>query len=142
MYEISVFISHSWAYSEHYDCLAGWIFGEQWNAGGVPIKFWDVSVPKNNPIHNAPNDAVLRDAIFKRISMAQVVVIPTGMYAHYSKWIGKEIEGSRAYRKPILAVNPWGQEKKSSVVVEASNEHVGWNKQSVIDAIWRLGPYG
>lgn len=142
MYEVSVFISHSWAYSDHYDCLAGWIFGEQWNLRGAPIKFWDVSVPKHNPIHYAPTDAALKQAIFNRISMAQVVVIPTGMYATHSKWIGKEIEGSKAFHKPILAVNPWGQEKKSSVVVEASDQHVGWNKQSVINGVWRLSPYG
>jgi hypothetical protein len=142
MYDLPVFISHSWSYANHYECLAGWIFGESWNAGGIPITFRDVSVPKNNPIHYAPNEATLKAAIFQRIQQAQVVVIPTGMYATHSKWIGKEIEGSRAYGKPILAVNPWGQEKKSSVVVEASHQHVGWNKQSVIDGILRLSPYG
>jgi hypothetical protein len=142
MYDLAIFISHSWSYSDHYDTLASWIFGDSWNVGGTPINFKDVSVPKHNPIHFAQNDAQLKTAIYQRIQLAQVVVIPTGMYAHYSKWIGKEIEGSKQYGKPILAVNPWAQEKKSSVVVEASDEHVGWNKQSVIDAVWRLGPYG
>ena len=136
MYNIAVFISHSWAYSDHYECLARWIFGEAWNFGGAPINFRDVSVPKNNPIHFAPNNAALKLAIFERIQMAHVVVIPTGMYATHSKWIGKEIEGARQFRRPIVAVNPWAQERKSSVVVEASAQHVGWNKQSVIDAIW------
>jgi hypothetical protein len=142
MYDLPVFISHSWSYPEHYDTLAEWIFRDSWNAGGTPINFRDVSVPKDNPIHYAPNDAQLKAAISQRIQLANVVVIPTGMYATHSKWIGKEIEGSKAYAKPILAVNPWAQEKKSSVVVEASDDHVGWNKQSVINAIWRLSPYG
>ena len=142
MYDLPVFISHSWSYSDHYDTLASGILGDSWNYGGTPINFRDVSVPKNNPIHFAPSDAALKAAIFARIKMASVVVIPTGMYASYSKWIGKEIEGSTAYGKPILAVNPWAQEKKSSVVVDASHDHVGWNKQSVINAIWRLSPYG
>jgi hypothetical protein len=74
--------------------------------------------------------------------MASVVVIPTGMYASYSKWIAKEIQGAKDYGRPILAVNPWAQEKKSSTVVEASDEHVGWNKESVVNAIWHLSPYG
>jgi hypothetical protein len=142
MYDLPIFISHSWSYPEHYNTLSGWIFGGSWNAGGTPINFRDVSVPKENPIHYAPNEATLKAAIFQRIQLAHVVVIPTGMYATHSKWIGKEIEGSQVYGKPILAVNPWGQEKKSSKVVEASHEHVGWNKESVINAIWRLRSRG
>lgn len=141
MYDLPIFISHSWSYPHHYDTLAGWIFGENWSVRGVPISFRDVSVPKEHPIHYAQNEAALKAAIFQRIQQAHVVVIPTGMYCTHSKWIGKEIEGSQAMGRPILAVNPWAQEKKASVVVDASQDHVGWNKQSVIDAIWRLGPY-
>jgi hypothetical protein len=60
------------------------------------------------------------------------------MYANHSYWIQKEIDGSLGYRRPILAVNPWGQERKSSVVAQAADSTVGWNKQSVVDGIWRL----
>ena len=65
-------------------------------------------------------------------------LLPTGMYANYSKWIKKEIEGANGYQKPILAVNPWAQEKKSSVVIENANKLVGWNKDKVIGGIWEL----
>lgn len=142
MYYVSVFISHSWAYSNHYDTLAAWIFRNSWNVNGVPIKFSDVSVPKDNPIHYAPNVGALKVAIYQRIQQAHVVVIPTGMYANHSNWIGKEIDGAKAYSKPILAVNPWAQERKSSVVVSASDKYVGWNKQSVVQGVWDMGPYG
>lgn len=60
------------------------------------------------PIHDADNDKQLKEAILKQIAMSHVIVIPTGMYANYSKWIQKEIDGSSDYNKPILAVNPWG----------------------------------
>ena len=79
-----------------------------------------------------------KEAIFKQISMSHVIVIPTGMYATYSKWIQKEIEGSSDFGKPILAVNPWGQERTSNVVTNAAKNTVGWNKQSVIEGIWKL----
>jgi hypothetical protein len=138
MYNVSVFISHSWNYSEHYERLAGWIFDTEWNENGIPIRFHDTSVPKENPIHFARNDNELRNAIYSRIAMSNVVVIPTGMYVNYSKWINKEIDGARIYGKPILAVNPWAQERKSSIVATASSLQVGWNKQSVIDGIWSL----
>jgi hypothetical protein len=138
MYQISVFISHSWQYPGHYETLSKWIFQDKWLINRTPIIFLDVSVPRNNPIHDAPNDAELYTAIFYRILQANVVVIPTGMYTNYSKWILKELQGAKQANKPILAVNPWGQERKSEVVVEASSRSVGWNKKPVINAIWQM----
>jgi hypothetical protein len=142
MVSVCVFISHSWAYSEHYNTLANWIFGEQWNVNGTPIQFIDSSVPKGNPIHYAPNEQTLRAAIYQRIAAANVVVIPTGMYANYSKWIEKEIAGAQQYAKPILAVNPWGQGRKSSVVGSAAAMNVGWNKKPVVQGVWDLASGG
>lgn len=60
------------------------------------------------------------------------------MYANYSKWIQKEIEGSSDYSKPILAVNPWRQQRASGVVVDAASKLVGWNKRPVVSGIWEL----
>jgi len=137
-YHISVFISHSWSYSDHYDTLREWIFGDSWNSNGTPINFYDQSVPKDNPIHNAPDAEALRRAIWAQIAKSQVIVIPTGMYANYSIWIKKEIEGARHYARPVLAVDPWGQKKSSSVVMGAASEDVGWTKQSVVNGIWKL----
>lgn len=136
--QIHVFISHAWSYSEHYDTLASWIFNERWSVGQASLDFRDYSVPKSNPIHSAGSTQQLRDAIFNQISRSHVVVIPSGMYANYSKWIQKEIDGAKGYKKPILAVNPWGQQKKSGVVLDNADEGVGWNKQSLINAIWKL----
>jgi hypothetical protein len=138
MPSVCVFISHSWAYSDHYKTLYDWIFGDQWTVNGSPIQFVDSSVPKENPIHYAPNEQTLKAAIYERIAVANVVVIPTGMYASYSRWIGKEIAGAQAYGKPILAVNPWGQERKSSVVGSAATRNVGWNKNPVAQGVWDL----
>ena len=136
--QIHVFISHAWAHSEHYDTLADWIFNENWSVGQASLYFMDFSVPKNDPIHNARNDRQLREAIYNQIARSHVVVIPMGMYANYSYWIQKEIEGATAYSKPILAVNPWAQQRSSSVVGDAALKKVGWNKKSVVDGIWQL----
>ena len=51
----------------NYDTLSDWIFGDNWNVDGVPLTFYDQSVPKDDPIHNAPNAEALRRAIFERI---------------------------------------------------------------------------
>ncbi|NJA89729.1 nuclease [Rhodocyclus tenuis] len=136
--QIHVFISHAWAHSHHYDTLSSWIFGEKWSVGQASLDFRDFSVPKSNPILNFPNTAALQQAIFNQIARSHVVVIPSGMYASHSAWIQKEIDGAKAYRKPILAVNPWGQQRKSGVVLSNADDGVGWNKQSVINKIWSL----
>ena len=136
--QIHVFISHAWAYSDHYDKLAEWIFSESWSVGQASLDFRDFSIPKDNPIHNVSSTKMLQDAIFNQIARSHVVVIPSGMYTHYSKWIQKEIDGAKYYSKPILAVNPWGQQKKAGVVLSNADDGVGWNKQPLIAAIWRL----
>jgi Thoeris protein ThsB, TIR-like domain len=136
--QIHVFISHSWWYSHHYDTLETWIFGQKWSVGQASLDLRDYSVPKHSPIHNAPSDTALRTAIYKQIRMSHVVVIPTGMYANHSKWIRKEIDGAQYYAKPILAVNPWGSLRTSSVVATAATKTVGWNKQPLVNAIWEL----
>ena len=136
--QIHVFISHSWGYSGHYETLSDWIFNENWSVGQASLDFLDFSVPKNDPIHNANSDQELKSAIYNKIARSHVVVIPTGMYTNYSKWIKKEIEGAKYYGKPILAVNPHGQERKSGVVLDNANEFVGWNKKPLVSAIWQL----
>lgn len=138
MHVVPIFISHSWSYSDHYDKLAEWIFDENWSASGNRVTFVDRSVPRDNPIHNVPSTEALRAAIYERIVLSNVVVIPMGMYATHSKWIKEEIAGSIQYRRPILAVNPWGQERKSSVVLANATSSCGWNKQSVGSGIWDL----
>lgn len=133
---VNVFISHSWAYSGHYDKLAEWLFEEGWTVGNDQLIFVDQSVPKGDPIHHAPNDQALQTAIFQRIAASDIVVIPTGMYANYSKWINKEIDGAQTHGKNILAVSPWAQQKQSSTVQEAAIEIVGWSQKSVGQGVW------
>ena len=137
-HQIHIFISHSWTYSDHYNTLASWIFDQNWSVGQASLDLRDFSVPRDDPIHNASTERQLREAIFRQIVRSHVVVIPTGMYANYSKWIRKEIDGANQWAKPILAVNPWGQLRTSSIVSAAATETVGWNSKSVIAGIWSL----
>jgi MTH538 TIR-like domain (DUF1863) len=136
--QVHVFISHAWKYSHHYDTLAKWIFENPWRFGQATIDFRDFSIPKTDPILNAGNDQQLQAAIYNKIARSHIVVIPTGMYANYSKWIQKELDGADYHRKPILAVDPWGQVRKSSVVSSRAKVTVGWNANSVVSSIWDI----
>ena len=89
VHRINIFISHAWAYSDHYEKLANWIFEKNWSVGEASIDFRDFSIPKSNPIHNVGSSLQLKEAIYRKISRSHVVVVPSGMYASYSKWIKK-----------------------------------------------------
>jgi len=136
--QIHVFVSHAWTYSEHYRTLANWIFDEKWSVGQASLNLRDYSVPKSDPIHNVGTDSQLKAALNDKISRSHVIVTPTGMYANYSKWIKKEIEGANHYGKPILAVNPYGQQRVSGFVADNAAKQISWNKKSVINGIWQL----
>jgi len=135
--QIHVFISHSWAYSGHYNTLSNWIFGQNWSVGQASLNLRNFSVPKDDPIHNAPTVKKLREAIYTKISRCHVVVIPSGIYATYSKWIKEEIEAANYYGKPIVSVSPWGQQKKSIEVESNATKSVGWNSDPIVKAIWQ-----
>lgn len=130
-----LFVSHSWRYGDRYDGLIGLL------DDAPRFEYRDFSVPKDDPIHNAPNMAALRAAIENQMRRAGVVLILAGVYGTYSKWINIEIDIARQNAplpKPIVAVQPWGSERTSQVVKNAADEIVGWNTNSIVSAIRRL----
>ncbi len=127
-----LFISHSWSYRDAYEKLVGF-FNEHPN-----FKWSDYSVPKNDPIHNAPTKQELYEAISNKIMLVNCVVILAGVYSTYSEWINKEILiAKHMYNKPIIAVEPWAAERTSSIVKENATEIVKWQSASIVDAIRR-----
>lgn len=131
----NLFISHSWTYSDAYDRLKYLIDNRPY------FTFIDYSVPKDNPIHNAPNQAELYDAIKRHIQPCHVVIILAGVYASYSKWIDFEMQIARrgfSTPKPVIAVSPWGAERTSIIAKENADLVVGWNTESIINGIRQL----
>lgn len=131
-----IFISHSWAYSDTYNDLIDLLDKDS------SFSYADYSVPKDDPIHDAGTSKELYEAIKAQMSKASVVLILAGVYSTYSKWINKEIEIAQtefSTAKPIIAIQPWGAEKTSSVVKDAADKIVGWNSSSIINAIKDLG---
>ena len=125
-----LFISHSWTYGDAYEKLVSF-FNKHPN-----FKWTDYSVPKNDPIHNAPNQTALYNAIKNQIAPVNCVIILAGVYSTYSKWINKEIEISKqVFNKPIVAVEPWGSEKTSKIVKDNADTIVEWQSWSIVNAI-------
>ena len=53
----NLFISHAWTYGDAYDKLVNLLNAK------TNFTYKNYSVPKNDPIHNAPNDYQLKEAI-------------------------------------------------------------------------------
>lgn len=131
----NLFISHSWSYGDAYEKLTAML------RNAPNFTYRDYSVPKNDPIHNAPNEAALREAIKNQMRYCDVILIMAGKYATYSKWIQKEIAiAKQDFSKPVVAINPWANEQVSSVVRDAADRLVGWNTSSIVSAIRELDP--
>lgn len=127
-----LFISHSWAYSEVYENLLALLNRRPY------FRFKDYSVPRDDPIHNAPTVKALRDAIRQQMAPCGVVLILAGVYATYSKWIDEEIAlAQKGFQvpKPIVAIRPRGSLRVSRTVKKAADKVVGWNKDSIVAAI-------
>lgn len=125
----NLFISHSWTYSDQYIGLVRLLDANPY------FSYKNYSVPKNDPIHNAPYQYQLKEAIRRQMQPASCVIILAGVYSSYSKWINIEIELAKEMGKRIIAVEPWGSSRTSAMVKNAAHEIVGWNSASIIRAI-------
>lgn len=134
MRQYSIFISHSWAYGDAYDKLIKMLNGDP------RFNFKDYSVPKDDPIHNAPNAKQLAEAIKRQMTFCDVVIILAGVYSTYSKWINQEIALAKGFTipKPILAIEPWDSERTSKIVKDSASKIVKWNTGSIVSGIREL----
>ncbi len=131
----NLFISHSWTYSDAYDKLVDLLDAKPY------FTYKNHSVPKDDPIHDAPDDDKLYDAIKNKVNGVHVVLILAGVYSSYSKWIDKEIKIAQeefSIPKPIIAIKPRGAERTSQKVKNAADKIVGWNTDSIVNAIREL----
>lgn len=122
-----IFISHSWDYSTQYETIVKWLQESD-------IIYKNYSVPHDNPIESN-RVSTLKKQLTEQISHASVVIIVSGMYVAYSKWIEYEVKEAVRMNKPILAIKPRGNERLPQIASQEATLIVNWNKQSVIDGI-------
>lgn len=127
--EYHIFISHCWDYSSHYDKVVEWINSDDdlngnWSNYSVTVeKAIDTKRKKE-----------LKEKLTNRISLSNVVIILSGMYAAYSEWIDYEIDEAVRMGKYIIGVMPWGQERIPKKIQDNATM-VHWQSSSVTTAI-------
>jgi hypothetical protein len=129
-----IFISHAWKYNDDYFRLMGLL-----NAAPY-FQYRNYSVPTHDPL--APpgtriSDARLASLLDAQIRPVQCLLVIAGMYAAHRYWMDKEIAIAQSYKKPIIGIHPWGQERIPLAVQAATHEMVNWSTASVVGAIRR-----
>ncbi|MFB6197864.1 MAG: TIR domain-containing protein, partial [Halobacteriaceae archaeon] len=95
--------------------------------------FRDYSVPEEEQF-DTDTDAELKEALReKQIKPSSVVVVLAGLYSTHSEWIDKEMQIADEEGKPILGVEPWGNDRTSNTVENRADKMVGWNTDSIVD---------
>jgi hypothetical protein len=129
-----LFISHAWRYGDEYDRLVALL-------GKAPGFSWvNWSAPEDKPAipdwMTVPSNVVLNE-IAGKIGMSGCVLVIAGMYANYSAWIQAEMDIARRLGRPLIGIHPWGSEKMPHEVYARTVEDVGWNTESIVNAVRR-----
>lgn len=129
-----IFISHAWKYGDEYNRLINLL-------DDAPYFYYrNYSAPSQKPLLNLDSTDVrtkseITDAIKRKISQVNSVIVIAGMYANNREWMEKEIEIAQNLSKPIIAVRPWGNQLIPTYIRSIANEIVSWNGDSIVSAI-------
>lgn len=124
----SIFISHSWQYSDTLESLRKLI-----NERGYFNATYEEST-KDDPI-NSENETYIKRRLSDKISSSDVILALAGIYASHSSWMQWELDKAIELNIPIIGVIPRGQERISSIVSTRSVTDVRWNTESIVKAI-------
>ncbi len=126
--EFNVFISHSWSYHDDLIRLRNLLI----NRNYFHVDFLEASY--DVPI-NSDSASYIKQALKKKITDSDIVLVIAGVYATHSEWISWELETASRNNVPIVGVVPFGAERISTVVQEYADEIVRWNTESIVEAI-------
>ena len=127
-----LFISHAWRYDSDYYHLVNLLNSDSY------FHWSNYSVPSHDPVVDPDTPVgfrILKLELDHQIRPVNCVLVISGMYAAYREWIEVEIDIAQSYQKPIIGVIPRGQERIPLKVQNAAKEMVGWNTNSIIQAI-------
>jgi hypothetical protein len=80
----------------------------------------------------------LRDELRRQIALAEVVIVPSSLYAPHRELIDFQLNCAKGLDKPVIVLESFGVKQKIPVQLEAlKDEIVPWNEREIADAIRR-----
>ena len=125
-----IFITHAWIHNDSYYRLINMLNST------TNFHYENYSVPEHKPLETRTKRE-LTQALSNQIRPVNIIIILAGMYVNYREWIDKEINIARELNKPIIGIQPRGSQRTPQIIREVSKTIVGWNTQSIINAIRR-----
>mgnify|MGYP003886911905 CR=1 FL=1 len=126
-----LFISHAWDHDDDYNRLVALLHDHE------DFDWDNHSVPKDHPLQ-LQTGPKLRDGLRRKMHYCHALLVISGMYAGNRTWMQQEIDIAARYRKPIIALRPYGASKVPRAVRDAANATVGWRGPSIVEAIRTL----
>lgn len=123
-----LFISHAWCHDVDYHRLVNLL------SNASLLNWRNHSVPRDAPLV-AHDFLGIQEALAHRIHMANALLVVSGMYVDYRKWVKYEIEVAREYNKPVIGIQPWGAVPSSAHIQTVATTMVGWNTDSIAQAV-------
>ena len=133
--EYTLFITHAWPYRADYEGVVNLLNAER------SFKWADLSVTVNAPLSAfmpllPKSYRCIVHQLDEKIREADCVLVLAAMCVAYRGWIQSEVEAALDFKKPIIAVRPYGQERvPQELSQEAITDQVGWRTDSIIFAI-------
>jgi len=135
----NLFVSHAWDYSEDYKKVIEWLDKAK---ADKRLDYKNYSDPKDDPIVDPDEETKkkrMKEKLRNQIRPSTIVIVISGMYVAHSEWIGFEIDTAVEMKKYIIGLKPWGQERVPTKVSDNADVMVGWNYESLINAILTSG---
>ena len=127
---IRVYVTHMFAEDPDYRRVFEYLESLQ--------NFFYVNCSNIESIPGAGGKEALKDELRTQIKMAEVVIVPSVMYAAHRDWITYQMDVAQAMNLPIVAMEPFGgTQEMPKEVAERADERVEWNERLLVDALRR-----
>lgn len=129
-----LFISHAWKYGDDYDRLTKLL-------DSAPYFYYrNYSAPSHKPLQNlnatdAQTKSQIKSAIDRKIQHVNAVIIISGMYYTNRYWMQYELDCAIKYKKPIIALKPYGNSVVPADILSKANAVVNWSTDSIVTVI-------
>lgn len=131
----NIYVSHSWSEADFYDKFTRILHAEP----DFPFRLF--GLPKDDPVHASTVAYELRAAMRHPLSQCHVLVVKTGVYSRYQKWINEELELATAgyeMRRRILGIDIFGPESKPTPLHQHADRVIPWSRAGIVSSIREL----
>jgi hypothetical protein len=126
---VRIFVAHAFEEGEDYLRLFEYLESSH------NFYYRNVSAPDRKYLAEAE---AARTELRRQIGLAEVVIIPAGLYKQERDWVEFELNCAKGFDKPVIVLESFGVKEKLPVQLEAlSDERIEWNERSIADAIRR-----